>query len=820
MGVVAHAFPAWGDVERRYADRARGLMAAKTTWSGSPALILRPYHTVDAAPTTRTMWQPSGGIRADGNEVSLACSALSPAAAVATEGSRLDLFCDLRFAAQHPRKRLRRSLVSRPRYAALATNSGIVVAKAPHEARCAGMTENWMLVWFGHWSYVQSTPFATTPGYHWGTFVPQPMLVLRDRPWLLVFEKRPRSVTLHKAVGYDDADEWDWPEFSYNDTWRLRADPADGKAGHAPGLTIEYDGRAGTVLMMPLFGARLLGPDETEKWSRSLPDDVVQRCRRWGRRLLAYPVAARETASVSKDGDRVDVAVEVSFQEIADDWKTPPLRAAPVPPYVCGAGRYGLGIRWSKKPTDLDYPTYLGPTAAVEGAAEYSYSLAGFAKYAAERMRPKAPPAEAAPVARRLAAEVDELVSANWAPFFIFPSKALPGTDGTVVPLRRFSCPGELPLSAAPALAYLDQARRAKLLAYVRRRLADRPFGSGEWAPPWKPARQRVLFPVPEDYLGDLAIRVRHVGLSPEEYYVIGTWADELGLDAKVLKAVELGEADAVDWAAANRTFPYCDRTNWPYSPSGGEHDSNRKLMELIGRVRIATRRREPDRVEAWKVELARELIRRYWLRKYVRWLYDGGIVTLDGADEAVRRRFPGKVQGRDWATFLCVKGNPTMMPKTWTGPDDDVRAVVGLDRYGLGYEVHARTKYSTHCCTFAVMDGMCPEAARFFRDHMLDEAGRFFRRLDYRSPDWYFAYTPNQEYVSTEGTTFPPQSARDLFVARAWIMREPPARLRSLLSEPWGHADLDFIDKLRATLDVAAGWQWTPVPAQADAGN
>jgi len=88
MVMVPHAAPAPGDVERRYADRKRGLMAAVTTWRGSPALIVRPYHTVDAAPTTRTMWQPSGGIRAGGKEVRLACSVLSPAAVVATEGSR------------------------------------------------------------------------------------------------------------------------------------------------------------------------------------------------------------------------------------------------------------------------------------------------------------------------------------------------------------------------------------------------------------------------------------------------------------------------------------------------------------------------------------------------------------------------------------------------------------------------------------------------------------------------------------------------------------------------------------------------------------
>jgi len=813
LALALHALPAAGDVQRRYAERTRGLLCAAAEWRGSPALMVRPYHTVEVAPTTRGMWQPSGGIRAGEGRVQIACSRLSPAAVVATESSRLELFCDLSFQAQHPRRRQRRVLGSCPRYAAVATADGVVVARAPRAAPCGDMTENWMLVWFGHWSYVKSTPFPTTPGYHWGTMVPQPLLVFRDRPWLLVFEKRPAKVALHQAEGYDDAADWPWDDFGWHDTWRLRPVGVPQDKLRRAGLTIEWSGAAGSVVMMPLFGARLRSPTETETWRRGLPADVLKRCRQWSRRLLAYPTAAHETAKLAAGGDRLDVAVRVSFHEIADGWKTPPLRAAPVPPYVYGAAKYGLGVEWSKAPTDLDCPTYLGPTAVVDAASEYTWSFQGFARYAEERMAPKAPPgpASSSAVRDRLAEEVDELLSANWAPLFLFPSKALVDPAGKLTPLRRFSYPADLPLAIAPALPYLDEARRGKVLAYVRRRLGERPLGSGEWPPPWKGARQRVLFPVPEGYLDDLRLRVRNPGLGPEGLYVLGTFADELGLDPGAT-APAPDEVDAVDWAAGNRSFRCLDRTNWPYGPRGGEHDSNRKLMELIGRVRLAARRRRPRHVESGKVELARELIRRYWLRKYVRWLYDGGIVTLAGADEAVRKRFGGKVMGRDWATFLNVKGNPTLAPASWRSADDDVRAVMGLDRLGLGWEVHARTKYSTHCCTFAVMDGMCPEVARFFRDRMRDEARRFFARLDYRSPDWHFAWTPNQEYVSTEGTTFPPQSARDLFVARAWILRERPETLRRFLGEPWCHADLDHVDKLRAALDAAAGERWVPI--------
>ena len=73
LALALHALPAAGDVQRRYAERTRGLLCAAAEWRGSPALMVRPYHTVEVAPTTRGMWQPSGGIRAGEGRVQIAC---------------------------------------------------------------------------------------------------------------------------------------------------------------------------------------------------------------------------------------------------------------------------------------------------------------------------------------------------------------------------------------------------------------------------------------------------------------------------------------------------------------------------------------------------------------------------------------------------------------------------------------------------------------------------------------------------------------------------------------------------------------------------
>jgi hypothetical protein len=164
-----------------------------------------------------------------------------------------------------------------------------------------------------------------------------------DAPWFLSLQKRPKKLVLS-----------------------------------AEGLDIDFGGDdTGYVFSMPLYGyfkPPQQGNDVCEKfslphrgvrpwqWLQQVPADVVKRCDLWSRLAKAYPVGFQESYSINPATDEITLRNEYRWLTVEDDWKTPPLRFAPLSPGLGLAWKFpGLPAKYSAKIEDPDLMTAFGP---------------------------------------------------------------------------------------------------------------------------------------------------------------------------------------------------------------------------------------------------------------------------------------------------------------------------------------------------------------------------------------------------------------------------------------------------------------------------
>ena len=198
-----------------------------------------------------------------------------------------------------------------PAQAAAMVNKKLFTAKLDSKFPVSKLSENWMLVWF-----------SGNPAYN-----------QFDIPWLIVFKHKVKAVSTAGNLEFDF-----------------------GKKG------------AGEVLMMPLYGVTLQRPSVTAKWQKSLPEEVIRRCRTWSRILAAAPQAPVRTFQVDFARDTTTINDRYTHRLLNDDWKTVPLKVAPVYPLlplILSSGAIKGAIH--APALDLDYATSHGPLFAIPG---------------------------------------------------------------------------------------------------------------------------------------------------------------------------------------------------------------------------------------------------------------------------------------------------------------------------------------------------------------------------------------------------------------------------------------------------------------------
>lgn len=233
---------------------------------------------------------------------------------------------------------------STPQYLAYPSKNGVKIARRGASIKPEEISEPWVLAWWGDaWGqarYGQPT--------WWGKH-PSRTLEAFDAPVVVVLGRRPASVRL------------------------------DGS-----GLTFSYKGQAGYVAFMPLYGAGRVWAKKIASWSGALPGDIVEKCRFWSRALKNFPVNCNEHYSIDGRNDVVSVRQSFDYLVWKDDWKTRPVRIAPINPILGLCFTKGFPITFSSRPAEEKIPTYCGYFRYIPGRGSYTYRIKGIMKYVNE----------------------------------------------------------------------------------------------------------------------------------------------------------------------------------------------------------------------------------------------------------------------------------------------------------------------------------------------------------------------------------------------------------------------------------------------------
>ena len=164
-----------------------------------------------------------------------------------------------------------------------------------------------------------------------------------DIPYIIVFEKKPSGIRLTDN-----------------------------------GLSVRFStGGCGHIMLMPLYGVTLCPPDSSGA-------DALERCRFWSRALPAMPIAVSRTASIDYASDTLLFRDEFTRKSLTDEWNTPRINLAPVPPSLVLASYGNLNLSFSQAVLDTHYATLCGPFCAMTETDNYVFAIKGLTRLVTE----------------------------------------------------------------------------------------------------------------------------------------------------------------------------------------------------------------------------------------------------------------------------------------------------------------------------------------------------------------------------------------------------------------------------------------------------
>lgn len=164
------------------------------------------------------------------------------------------------------------------------------------------------------------------------------------------------------------------------------------------GVEIRYDGPAGHLSIMPLYGYEKppqkdrdfdggKGPGApalrgakgrdpklfTWEWPLAVARDPLTRLRYWAGATRRFPVDCAEAISVDRERDMVVIRHTFEWLEVPDDWRTRPIRVAPVSPALGLALAAGerFPVEFDRPPFDFGIPTPYGPYFGIRDVDSY-----------------------------------------------------------------------------------------------------------------------------------------------------------------------------------------------------------------------------------------------------------------------------------------------------------------------------------------------------------------------------------------------------------------------------------------------------------------
>jgi len=629
-------------------------------------------------------------------------------------------------------------------------SGGVVVSRNVEEIpEKPALDEPWVLAWFG-----KATPYRNYPEVadlddeHTGAdkvSLGKRRPANLDMPLLFRLEHKPKAIR------------------------------SDGSA-----VALEFEERAGKVAVMPLFGGKGLSPEETEEWTRQLPDKVIEQCRLWSQRLRDYPLSVKETFAVDAENDVLSIGQEFTWESFRDDWGTPPVKAAAVPPMLGLALGGGVPVTFHQdgrevQPVDYNLMDTPGKEMGIEGADSYEYRIRGLSEYLLYQRKPATLARETEHLRTKLEKHIREMVDAgHLAPLFYVYG----GIGSDTAAYFYWSSSADLAKAMRAAFPCLSENLRQRVREYLKE----------EWkiAPPFQvntdsymKGANRAPYEMPWEEMNLVAAWNREKALRQSRLF-----GDLYGVHAYMMITGERPDATAMkqhvgklasellrtqDWALCGPVKPRIARGGFfdPYSyyRRNGQSTYNSWLAGAIGMVRLA-------REFGWKEEeelgwylFGKLAIARIGQARYTAELHRLGLVRGD--------------EKEDWRTLVHIDRETAIVLR------GSVFSVVREDQ------------------EIPPFIDLVEEVGRLLGKHAREECRIYLDNLDESMPLWWISEAPKQS--ASEQRLCPLQHKSGNVLAQYWVLGKRREDFRRYVDTTRFKGDFYYTENLAALIDSYA---------------
>lgn len=606
--------------------------------------------------------------------------------------------------------------------AAFSSPSGIRVVEGSGTISSTAMNESWLLVW------------DKTDNHRW-------------LPVLLSFQKRPSRIDLSPQ-----------------------------------GLRVTFPGQAGYASITPFYG--MSDPRSTEMltWKERLPQRTLERSRLLNRISKSFPVSTAEAMSIDPATGDVIFSCTHSFIDIQDDWNTPNLRIAYLPPELALAAWNGSPIKVNGLPLenhcDLEYPVPLGRIAGVANAREVTVTAPGIAKYWRNNFPPPAlsQVAPKDPMLVKLISEVEKMLSAG---------HLRPGYGNTGIwqnyaqdrmgdfEVDYWHNPADTQYTLLTALPHLPADLQARVKTYLQSEFQAYPPYSVVHIG-WDKGAAREAFDLPPEvdaargnFVAKTSDNSALWGFPPQNFYALWLYAKTFG-DAAGIFAKSKSRLTSPNFVVST---PYV---------------LNSYISGYIGYLRLAELAGAPKQPAAEQT-LVKMLIKRAALSKYP------GSLAQTGFEYG----------GLKWAVnvYDTASGEILFKPAI-TGSLWDQLPLYGFPLTSLYFGGGASTG-GDYTLTIDFLN-LTPDLAQFLQDYAFKEASAAIDDYtDSRAPYWFVS---RAEETGGEGAFQPLLDKWAYLQAKAKILEQPRAELEKYLDVPaFQVGDLFYIQNLVSILSAPA---------------
>ena len=541
-------------------------------------------------------------------------------------------------------------------------------------------------------------------------------------------------------------------------------------------IVLQFPASAGKVAIMPLFGRRVWLPPETEGWKSGLPEEVTAQCRLWSRVLRDYPVTVTESFSVDAARDVLAIGEAFEWASFEDDWKTPPVKAAPVSPMLAMALGGGVPVTFHAGekeivPADYRLMDSFGKAMGVEGADAYEYRIAGLGRsLLSERSsrRPAAPVAK--PLREQLERHVAEMVDAgHLRPLFY----AHGGISSDWYANWYWLGTPETAGALARAYPYLSPTLQARVRAYMAAEWKDYPPLRLDDAY-YKAGTPREPYDIPWN-----TIRIGVSRTRDEAYRQRNFFLDLYRIDACQETIGEVPDLAALRGPASRMAADLASRMDWAilgpvrlrqlrslqetrFMTLQGSAAYNSWLGGAIGMVRLARR-------EGWKDE------------ENLGWCLAGqlAMARIGQARYVAEMHRMGLARGK---------------------AEEDYRAVSHIDETCTIVRWGPITTITHEDQEFPPFIDLVPEVGRLLAAHARAECATYLGYLDNSVPYWYLSEAPKQS--ATEHRTCPLWHQSGNVAAQAWVRGKTGDEFRRYVDATRFKGDLFYIQNLVTAIE------------------